>query len=75
MSEFTIGKVIGGLMIYVFWATVPVLILKLIQKITPKYEWVFRTPITKLIGSLIARKRQARQEAKMLEASGLRKLD
>ena len=75
MDEHTFGRVLGGALIFLFWATVPILILKAIQKITPKHEWMFRTPISKVIASLVTRRREARREAKMLEAAGLQKLD
>lgn len=69
------GQGVVGFFSVLMWATVPVAILWVIQRVAPRHEWMFRMPVTKVIASLVARRRQARREAKMLAASGLQRLD
>jgi len=79
MDETLFGRLFGyGVVSFLsvfVWATVPVALTWAIQRLFPRHEWMFRMPIFKLIASLVSRRREARQQAKLLAASGLRRLD
>lgn len=69
-----LGFVIVGAFSAVFWLVIPAGILWLVQKHLPKHEWMFRAPISKVIWSPVARRLEARREAKLIAESGLRRL-